>query len=298
MDTQSKTRIIGAFVIGFAIVGGAYTVSNFGQSSVPPPDTSAATAALTTVTREPLPVTDVNQDGIEDWRESFVSGALVSVDEDVSDEYVVPDTLTDQMGIAFMQEIIRAKGYGAVGKSEEEVITQTVAQIAARASDEIFDYRDITISQDTSNEAVRIYGNAMADAIILNSNPDLRYELEILQDVAETQSPEAAAELALLAEVYEKMLEDSLTISVPAIFVKEHLDTINVYNALYQDILSMSQALSDPMLSLVRLKRYEEDALGLAYAFQNLYLAFEPYAAYFERDDSAVFFVNFSPDYQ
>ncbi len=298
MDSQSKMKIIGAFLVGFAIVGGAYTLSNFGEPSMSAPVPVAATALVASEGREPLPVTDANADGIEDWRESFISGSLISVDAGVSDEYVVPDTLTDQVGVAFMQEIIRAKGYGAVGKSEEEVIAETVEQIAARATDEIFDFRDITVSQDTSNEAIRAYGNAMANAIILNSNPNLRHELLILKDVAEKQSPEAAAELALLAEVYKKMLDDSMAISVPTIFVKEHLDTINVYNALYQDILSMSKGLSDPMLSLVRLKRYEEDALGLAYAFQNLYTAFEPYAAVFERDDSAVFFVNFSPDYQ
>ena len=77
MDTQSKTRIIGAFVIGFSIVGGAYTISNFGKSSIPPPAAPAATASLTAVSRDLLPVTDTNADGIEDWRESFISGTLI-----------------------------------------------------------------------------------------------------------------------------------------------------------------------------------------------------------------------------
>jgi hypothetical protein len=298
MDDRSKTRVIGAFLVGFAIVGGAYTLSNFGKPSTLPPSNSAATAIVAAPNRVPLPVVDTNADGIEDWQETFTSDAQITLDKNVSSDYVVPDTLTDQVGVAFVQEIIRAKGYGSFGKSEEEVITQTVEQISTHATDRILDMRDIIISEDVSTEAIRAYGNAMADAIILNSNSNLRHELLILEDVANSRNPESAKELADLAEVYRKMRDDSLLIPVPSLFVKEHLDAINVYNALYNDILTMSKALSDPMLTLVRLKRYEEDALGLALAFQNLYLAVEPYAAIFERDDSAVFFVNFSPDYQ
>jgi hypothetical protein len=299
MNDQSKTRVIGAFLVGFAIVAGAYTVSNFGESSMPAPSNTAATAIVAAPLRVALPVADTNGDGIEDWQETFVSaGSQINLDGDVSSDYVVPDTLTDQVGVAFLQEIVRAKGYGAFGKSEEEVIKQTVDQISTHATDRILDLRDITISQDISNEAVRAYGNAMADAILQNGNPNLRHELLILEDVMNNLNPESAKELAALSNVYQNTLTSSLAIPVPSLFVKEHLDLINVYNALYNDILTMSKALSDPMLSLVRLKRYEEDATGLALALQNLYLAVEPYAAYFEREDSAVFFVNFSPDYQ
>lgn len=297
MDNQSKTRVIGAFLVGFAIVGGAYTLSNFGQSSLEAP-VNAATAVVAAPSRVPLPVSDTNNDGIEDWRETFLGDSEIIVTNSSSSEYTIPDTLTDQVGIVLLQEVIRNKGYGAIGKSDEEIIADTVKQMASHATDKIYDVRDIVVSEDISPIAIRTYGNAMANALILNSNPDLRHELIILREFSTNQSPKAIEELAALAEVYRKMLEDSLQIPVPSLFVKQHLDTINVYNAVYQDILAMSLGMADPALSLIRLKRYEEDALGLALALQNLYLAVEPYAEYFERDDPAIIFVNFSPNYQ
>lgn len=298
MTDQSKTKIIGAFVIGFAIVGASFVLKNLTTPASQNLSSIAAQDTVVAPARTLMEVTDNDNNGLEDWRDQFVKSSPITVVETSDDSYVAPDTLTGQVGISFLQSIITARGQGSFGKTQEQIIADTVDRISIYGSDTIFDLRNITISQDTSNEAIRAYGNAMANAIVDNSVPGLRNELLILRDVVNEQSEQGVKELATIAEVYTKTRDEMLSLPVPALFVKEHLDLINVLHALGNDIQTMSSSLNDPMLSLVRLKRYEEDARGLALALQNIYLAFEPYAGAFEQNDSAIFFVAFSPNVQ
>ena len=297
MVAQSKSRVIGAFVVGFAIVVVAYTVRTF--NDIPTEYTKATLSATVAEApnRVPIAVTDSNQDGIEDWREDFISGESVVFGSSTDENYELPDTLTGQVGIAFFQDIIRSEGYGAYGKSKEEVVSDTVKQISVYATDEIFDVTDIIVSSDDSPEAVRAYANAHADAIVQNSVPGLRNEALILRDYLNGIHEEGIQELETITAVYLNTRNAVLNTPVPPQLVKEHLDLINIYNALYKDIESMSKAKEDPMLSLVRLKRYQDDVNGLVMGLQNIFDAIEPYAAVFKQDDSALLFVTFSPNF-
>jgi len=295
MIDQSKTKVIGAFVIGFAIIAGAFVLRNFGQPATPPQTSQAATVEL--MNRQVIEVVDTDSNGIEDWQEQFVKSSPILMEGDGA-EYEAPDTLTGQVGIAFIQSVITSKGYGGVGRSKEQVIQDTVEQVSTFANDKIFVLKDLTISNDPSPEALRLYANAHADAIVGNSVPDLRHELLILRDVLNGTSEKGIDELKTLAQVYLGTRDDVLKLAVPPLLVKEHMDLINVYHAMYKDIDSMTAAINDPMLSLVRLKRYEDDAKGLGLALQNMYKALEPYASAFNKDDSAILFVAFSPNLQ
>jgi hypothetical protein len=296
MSDQSKTRVIGAFVIGFAIIAGAYTVSNFGKPSTPPPSTLSAAASAPQ--RVLIDVADTDTNGIEDWQDQFVKAAQIKITPATEQDYKQPDTLTGQVGISFLESIITARGSGPVGRTQEEIIADTVEDVSRFASDKIIDFKDIIISQDTSPEAIRAYGNAHADAILSNNISGLDLELYILRDILNDVRPDGMEDLEKIKTIYKGTRDDVMKIPVPNLFVKEHLDLINVYNALYNDLEAMTKALNDPMLTLVRLKRYEEDAIGLALAFRNMYLAVEPYASAFKEDDSAIFFVDFSPNLQ
>ena len=75
-------------------------------------------------------------------------------------------------------------------------------------------------------------------------------------------------------------------------------DLINTFNAIEQDIEGMTLAFSDPAVTLLHLKRYQDDATGLAYAMQNMFFALKPYGDKFKPDDPASIFIVFSPDYQ
>jgi hypothetical protein len=290
MIDRSQPKVIGAFVIGLAIVFGAYTLSNFGKPYVAPTATQTATVS-TAPERVIIPVIDSNNDGIEDWREDFVDN---TVEIYTDKEYEPPTTLTGQVGIAFLESYIRSEGYGEFGQTKAEIVEDTVKKISKFGSDTVFDIKDIVISENDSPEDVRLYANQLASIIIDNNVEGLDHELVILQEAINTQNKEKMGELVTIANVYMQMRDNSLNLPVPRQLIKQHLDFINVSHALYNDIEAMSKSIEDPMLSLVRLKRYEEDALGLSYVFENLFTGIEPYAKVFQKDDPAILFVGFS----
>jgi hypothetical protein len=213
-------------------------------------------------------------------------------------DYELPNTLTDQMSVSFMQSIISSKGSGALGRSQEEILRDTAEQVATFGADKIIDIKDVTISNDSSPESIRRYANAAAEAVLANNAPGLRNELLILRDSLSGASPNGIKELETIAEVYLNTLNATKAIPVPQILLKEHLDLLNVYNALHFDISAMAKASEDPMLSFVRIKRYEDDTKGLMLALNNMYTAIEPFASVFAKDDPAILFVSFSPNIQ
>lgn len=293
MQGQISPKVVGATVIGFALVGGAYTVSTFG---VPPPATQPATTQAANQPRVAITVTDNDNNGIEDWRDEFVTSKPVVLDTAAGTDYTPPDTLTGQVGVEFMQDVIRSRGYGPFGSSDEEVIQRTVTSLEQQTEQTLYDTPDITIMEEWGDDDIVNYANTVAATLYRYSNPDLAFELDILQDILRSNDDARMDELRAIRDVYRGYRDDTLQIPVPAFLVKEHLDLINSYHAIYEDIGAMTKTLEDPAVALLRLKRYQDDATGLGLALQNMYLALETHANLFTVDDPAALFVLFSPD--
>lgn len=298
MEGNINPRIVGATILGLALVAGAFTYQSLTR---PPVDLAQQASVQRAATEAPprvaITVTDENQNGIEDWRDEFVTSQPVLLDQATS-TYEPPDTLTGQMGIEFMQNIILAKGYGPFGRTEEEVIDDTVNQLAAVTAHELYDTPDIIILNEWDDDDIRNYANTVAATVYRHSIPGMEGELFILHDILNGGQHERLPELQTLAEVYQNYRDDTLKIPVPAFLVKEHLDLINSYHAVHKDIEAMTLALDDPAQTLLRLKRYEDDALGLAYSFQNMFESLVDHAHLFTPEDPALLFTIFSPDYQ
>ncbi len=299
MYKQTNPKVVGAFIIGFALVGGAYTVSNFGKSTYVP-TSQEANAISSAPLRVAIDVKDEDNNGIEDWRDAFVTTQPIIVDPSDTEReaYVPPDTITGKLGINFVQNVVRAKAYGEFGPSQDEVISNTINDLERQTSFLIYDTPDIQIMEKWEEQDIRTYANAVASAITRNNNSELEFELAILQDIVNRNDRSRMSEIESLASVYKNTLEDTLEIPVPAIFVKQHLDLINTYLAIHKDIEAMTLSFDDPAYALLRLKRYEEDSRGLYLALQNMYISLEPYAGLFSTSDPAVFFVLFSPTNQ
>lgn len=295
MQGQINPKIVGATVIGFALIAGAYTISHFGEPRYDSQPANVQSAISTQ--RVAIEIVDNDQNGIEDWRDAFVTTKSVILDQ-ASSTYNPPDTLTGKMGIDFMQNIIRARGYGPFGSSDEEIIERTVDVLGNETTTSFYDTPDITIMEEWNDQDVVNYANTVAATITRYNNPDLKGELEILHDIVTNENYDRISELESLADIYLNYREDTLKIPVPALLIKEHLDLINTYNAIYVDIDAMTKTSDDPVVALLRLKRYEDDATGLAYALQNIYFALEDYADLFTEKDPAVLFIIFSPNYQ
>lgn len=281
---------MGAFVIGAALVVGSYTIAHFGTPRLKQP--SAAQGSQAPI-RTSIAVNDQDKNGIEDWRDAFVAAEPIMIDE-LNASYTPPDTVTGKLGITFFEDIIRAKNYGPLGRTETEVISDAVNDLSKETNQTLFGMRDISTLEDWGDEDIRNYGNAMAGVILRNNKEGMDSEVVILNDILSKGKTERLAELKIIASVYKSMRDESLLVPVPKVFLKEHLDLINTYEAIYKDIYAMTLSLEDPAVALLRIKRYQDDALGFSIALSNMYDALEPYAALFSASDPALVFANFN----
>ena len=291
---HSNLKVLGAFAVGAILVAGSYLAANSKSTT----GTNSATLSVTTVEsplRAPITVRDSNNDGIEDWQEVFLSDLPTIITGSTSD-YALPETLTGSVGVSFFEQVLSTEAYEGIGRSKEQIIKDTVTKISTYAADKVFNISDLTLKEDTSTEAIKTYANAHAEAIINSGVPGLRNELEVVREILDGKTEPGLQELELISSVYLNTRDRVLLIPVPNTLAKEHLDLINVYNALYNDINAMTKVVSDPMLTFVRMKRYQEDTEALKLALQNIYLALKPYANHFGQDDKALFFTAFNPD--
>ncbi len=293
MEYLGNRKVLGSLVIGIALVGGAYTLSTFGESSFTP------TQLVATATEAPprvfIPVSDTDEDGVEDWRDQFLSAAPITVSELATVEYTPPDTVTGQFGVALMEEVILAELGGPFTKETDQITSDAAERLKkVVTNDTIYTIKDIRISSVSSDQTIREYGNALAKILLDSSDPNLRNEIVILAEFVTDKRTDNSEELQKIASIYKDYRDKTLALPVPRKFTKEHLDLVNVYHALYMNIDAMTKVNSDPVLPFLRLKRYEDDVAGLGLALRNVYDALVPYARVFSVDDEAVYLVNFS----
>lgn len=288
-------KVLGATVLGCALVAGAYVTSHFGASSQQPVESAVYAITTEAAPREFIQVSDKNDDGIEDWREEFVAETpIINTSVTATSTYELPKTVTDQVGIQLFQSVLEAKGRGNIGPDKNKVIADTAERLRATIADVIYRVNDITIVE-SSPEAIKTYANTVAEILINNNVPGSEDELVIIDRALRTESPEELAKLEPIIAMYKNLRDQTMATPVPRGFEKQHLDLINVYQAVYATLDGMKQVFSDPVVALLRVKRYQDDATGLGNALQNMYIALTPYASLFSTNDSATIFVAFAP---
>ncbi len=267
MDGSQK-KIFGAFLVGFVIIAAALWLRL--ETAVPAGDGGEPVVATTdTPARQLIPVSDKDSDGIPDWQEALQKAEPIILNN-TSDNYQ-PETLTEQFSISFLQDMVLARNYGDFGKTPEELANLASEQLANAEPDKMYEQKDIIVLPDNSAAAKRVYMNQMALIIMENSVPrGSANEIEILKRAYQQENETELENLDSIIAMYKDLIDRSLKTPAPSSYTKEHLDVINVYNAVYNDIVAMKSAFSDPLRTVVRLKRYEEDATGLYVALLNL----------------------------
>ena len=294
MSGGERQKVIGACVIGFALVGAAYTASHFGKKTVLPAAVSEATAP----TRAAIAVDDKDKNGIEDWRDAYVQTQPIMIDKAATSTYTLPSTLTGKLSIEFLKNFVNSKNAGSFGKSNGELVNSTADALAEQTKDHMYGAGEVTVMDKWTDDDIKLYANTMGSILLSSKTPQHENELYILKSIVTEGRTERMGELKSIAADYLMYRDESLKVPVPSIFLKQHLDLINTYNALYVDIDAMTLVFDDPLVSLLRVKRYSDDALGLNFALQNMNSSLRPHSQLFGKDDPALFFSNFDPNNQ
>jgi len=267
---MARKRIAGAFVVGFGLVGIAFVMNHLQT----PLTTSDATGlAVVTESAGPRPfiaVSDADADGIPDWQEALQRTEPVQIDQ-AQEEYEIPDTLTDQFALDFFQSVVRSKNYGAFGSDPTELVEQATNQLDSEAKDTLFTLDDLTLLNDDSPEAIRLYVNALAGIALDYTLPaNAPTEIEILKRAYDTNNPDVLLELDPYVTGYTNMVTRINALAVPSRYASAHLDLLNAYNAVKNDIASFQLAFSDPLYTIIRLKRFEEDVTAMHLTILNM----------------------------
>lgn len=284
-------RVVGAFVIGVALVLLSYLASNFGQ---PYSDPATLTSQTVGSERAAIAITDQNNNGIEDWKETINTTPVII--NRSADDYTPPESLTGQFAIKFFENIVRAKHSAGFGASPEEVIEQSVGAAVSETEDTMYTESDVIIIPD-SDAALRQYANTVG-SILANNNLDsaVAEPTAALRNSLNTQDPQKLEDLKKHAAMYKILRDEYLNTPVPEYFVPVHVAMINVFHALYGDMTAFSKTYDDPLYALLRLKRYQDDVVGLSIALETMFIAVDNSEVIFEIDDPAVYFVLFAPD--
>lgn len=296
IDIHANRKVVGATFVGSALVLGALVLNNLEQNLAPVNVTEAPIQAINTnlPDRAFIPVIDTNGDGVEDWREEFVVQAPIELPAaSTTVVFEMPSTVTDQVGIQVFESLLKTKANVQFAQSNEAIVERTTDKISGLANDILYTTADIEVIP-TDPVAIRRYVNMMGQSLMSNNVPDSQGELQIVYTALQTNDTAMLAQLDPLAAMYQKLRDEALATPVPERFAEDHLNLINAYHAMYQNINNFKLIFADPLVALLRVKRYQDDATALALILNSLYRNTTPFASLFTEDDPATVFIAFS----
>lgn len=288
--SSSQKRISLTILLATLLVAGAL-FSSFGVKKSTP-IVEEVVVVTATPERTIIKTLDENNNGVPDWQEALLIAETINLPSEEDSLYEEPETLTGQFAINFFQDIVRAENYDVFGATPEELVSEASTALSIEATDELLTLKDIIISNNNSLEELSQYGEVVAEITTRYPDTSVENEAAILERALREQNPSVLDALDGKITVYENILGDTLSLTVPAGLQQEHLNLVNSYNAILSDIRAMRNAFTDPMLTLIRMKRYQEDAQGLSVSFSNLYTKLQIAGATWDSDSPVFLFIQ------
>lgn len=266
--TSSHKRVYGAFLVGSALILGAFLVKTNIQSESG--EGTLAVSSYESAPRAYIATSDQDGDGIPDWQSALQRTEPI-ITRGIDETYEIPDTLTDQFAISFFQDMVRADNYGEFGVSTDEIIAGAEETFTEAGKDELYGIADIRMQNDNSVEALRVYGNALASIALTYTLPeDAPSEGEILKRALETNNESLLENLQPYIDGYEDMLGQLLLVPVPSAYSTHHLDLVNALSAVHNDLVGMQRVFDDPLYAIIRIKRFQEDVAAMQLTILNI----------------------------
>jgi hypothetical protein len=297
-------RIGFSIVIGVVLIGGALFVRE--QLAVAGTETPNDISKLLAnkILREYQDVKDTDGDGLKDWEEQLrgsspaLAEASLGTSTPGEKRTFEANTLTEKFSVDFFDAFMRAHTAGAklTDEDQQKLVETSARRFASENKTTLYTRADISIVENSTDEAIRTYANAIGSVVAKNS-PDtpLENEAVILKKAVEADKPEMLEDLATIRDSYVRIVDGMLKIPVPTELATEHLNLVNAFAAIRDDVAGMHSVFEDPMLSYIRLKRYPDDADGMVYAIEGIRAILEKKELIFDSSDMGSFFYALRP---
>ncbi|MBI1998895.1 MAG: hypothetical protein HYS73_00990 [Parcubacteria group bacterium] len=321
MKNIPKTQFIGAFFVILFLVAGFLFLSDF----FPKKDIAATTGleGQTVLSFATEAEKDSDNDGLKDWEEGLWKTDLENPDTDgdgtpdgeevrnkrnptkagPDDEYKsvkespLKDlaniseaekslTLTDIFARDFMTGYFSLKDAGRYTPETRDKFVKTLFASIDNAPKEKYTLADLTITQKSDAETVRLYGTALNAVAFKYRHLAGRKELLIIDSAVKQESREKLAELEPIIADYDSFIEEYRTLSVPLAAYEVHLNLLNVNAAARNALMRMSRLFEDPMGGAAGLNEYRKSAEDGALVVRDLKNFFEQSEIIFNNDGS------------
>lgn len=302
---EGRTRIVGALAVGAVLIGGVLLLEHRTEVTTQAPVAAVALSGeRTRDVRATQPTLDTDGDGYPDWEEELrgtdpftpttLETASTTPDGDV-EPYEPPTTLTGRFAEEFLKGLIEeSAGRDLTDEEKVAFAANAASELAKAVPDKLYTRADLHIVSDNTQAAHRTYGNTVS-SVLIEHNVESDQELEILELALSSNDASVLEQLTPVANAYAAMVRDLVAHPVPAALTKEHLDLINTLSIIETDIRAMQATFDDPLQSLLRIRRYQEDAAGLFYALDNLRIALEKSGVAYTSSESGIVLFSLRP---
>lgn len=294
--STSQKRIGSAVLLGAAVIAvSLYLRQTNDQKNALTNDTASGIVVTEAPKRSAINIADSNNDGVPDWQEALVAttplaGDVLGASSTVP--YNPPDTLTERFSRQFFENMLRTKTAGDFGGDSESLVKAATQSLAADAVDTPFTNKDIIVKSDNQPVTLSAYGEAVAEILQNKKDTTGENEAAILNRAISTEDPEELKKLDVKIDIYKAIIAETKSLAVPTLVAQQHLNLLNTYQAILNDIIAMRGAFSDPMRALLRIKRYEDDTKGLLAALENLYTTLNNNGAQWETGSAVGAIIN------
>lgn len=202
--------------------------------------------------REKIEEKDLNNNGIEDWKEQFSATTSISIDKSIK----TPDSsdnLTESISKDLFAQYIELKKSGAYSSAGVEDIAYGITNRLTESSlDKVFTEKDLLINETTDSNTVKTYANSLAkirdtyfalnrsDQFVFSGFEDESFLNKILQT----------------SKHYGEMTKEISSLPVPRGLVPSHLALLNNYANSEKSLKLFSVIDDDPARSLQGINAY------------------------------------------
>jgi hypothetical protein len=178
----------------------------------------------------------------------------------------------------FSQYIATKKVGGQLTETDKfQIVENSIANIP-QITFNIYTEKDILVSDITDNKSWRDYSNSLAEILIINLKTPIENIESIIQDFYNIQGDENVTEQTVkifsrftpLILKNQKTVSSLLKVTVPKNLAQEHLNLINSFKKIYENVDLMQKSAKDLILLIPLLNHYENNSKDLNTATINI----------------------------
>ena len=258
---------------------------------------------------------DSDNDGLKDWEEALwqtdpsnpdsngngiKDGAEIAANRDqpasTTPKTTRQLTASDQFSRDLFTRYVTIKQTGSGDPADYNnyagIVQSYIDQEAATMLAKIYGASDFKIIEDETPVDIRNYGNAIGALFIDDDAPKFENELIVLTRATENQDQTELAKLDKNIAAYQKILAGLLKISVPEIFLPDHVALTNAVKTIIVGIESMKLTFSNPIKAAAGLQNYPDAAGNIFPLLQSIGVGLEASGVTFTQTETGYRFIN------